>query len=61
MECFHRFLNENKNILDTNIFVLYSRAEMNNRSHELGYKSLTQCVTDYLKEKLAKGELKPGE
>jgi DNA-binding GntR family transcriptional regulator len=34
---------------------------MNSKRHELGYKSLTQCVTDYLKERLAKGELKPGE
>ena len=34
---------------------------MSTKNHELGYKSLTQCVTDYLKERLARGELKPGE
>lgn len=34
---------------------------MSSKNHELGYKSLTQCVTDYLKDRLAKGELQPGE
>ncbi len=34
---------------------------MNTKSEELGYKSLTQCVMDFLKDKLSKGELQPGE
>jgi DNA-binding GntR family transcriptional regulator len=32
-----------------------------NQSRELGYKSLTECVIDYLKQKLHDGELHPGE
>jgi DNA-binding GntR family transcriptional regulator len=32
-----------------------------NRSNELGYKSLTECVIEYLKQKLLAGELHPGE
>jgi DNA-binding GntR family transcriptional regulator len=32
-----------------------------NEKQKLGYKSLVECVMDYLKEKLFAGELKPGE
>jgi DNA-binding GntR family transcriptional regulator len=34
---------------------------VNNQNRELGYKSLTECVIDYLKQKLLDGELHPGE
>jgi DNA-binding GntR family transcriptional regulator len=34
---------------------------MNEKNQKLGYKSLTECVMDYLKGQLMHGEIKPGE
>jgi DNA-binding GntR family transcriptional regulator len=41
--------------------MLYAQKAMQSENQRLGYRSLTQCVMDYLREKLTDGTLQPGQ